>query len=235
MRLEDLTSADVAKMRRKPVVLLPVGAVEQHGPHLPLGADLIQPMHVLNRVAAKTGSILAPPIPYGLVQTSRPFPGSMSVSFDALRAYVRDVLSELVRNGFRRIVVVSGHAEGDHMAALRTAAKEVVDHGGADITVLSDYDIVYGSEFAEAGEGHAGKIETSRILAERPELVKGRPSRGRNRIPKYAVVRDARRHWPGVTGDPAKASGDLGASIDRHVEAELVSIVRAAARRRVRP
>jgi len=222
-------------MRRKPVVLLPVGAVEQHGPHLPLGADLIQPLHVLERVAAKTGAILAPPVPYGLVQTSRPFPGSVSVSFDALRAYVRDVLAELVRNGFRRIVVVSGHAEGVHMAALRTAAKEVVDRGGADITVLSDYDIVYASRFAEEGEGHAGKIETSRILAQRPELVKGRPARGRNRTPKYAVVRDARRYWPGVTGDPARASAELGASIDRHVEAELVSIVRAAARRRVAP
>src|SRR3972149_1894566 len=143
-----------------------------------------------------------PPIPYGLVVTSRPFPGSVSVSFDSLRAYVRDVLADLVRNGFRRIVVVSGHAEGVHMAALRTAAKEVVDGGGADITVLSDYDIVYASEFAEAGEGHAGKIETSRVLSARPELVKGRTSRGTNRIPRHAVVRDARRDWPGVPGDP---------------------------------
>jgi len=130
---------------------------------------------------------------------------------------------------------VSGHAEGVHMAALRTAAQEVVDRGGADITVLSDYDIIYGSRFAEQGEGHAGKIETSRLLAQRPELVKGRSARGQNRIPKYAVVRDARRNWPGVTGDPTRASKDLGAAIDRHVEAELVSLVRAAARRRVRP
>ena len=232
MRLEEMTSADVARLRTKPVVLLPVGAIEQHGPHLPLGADLVQPLHVLERVAEKTGAILAPPIPYGLVQTSRPYPGSVSVSFDGLRTYVRDVLADLVRNGFRRIVVVSGHAEGVHMAALRTAAKEVVDAGGADITVLSDYDIVYASEFAEKGEGHAGKIETSRVLAARPELVKGRGPKGENRIPRYAVVRDARRYWPGVTGDPAKASVDLGNRIDDLVETELVAIVRAAARRR---
>lgn len=233
LRLDEMTSADVARMRRKPVVLLPVGAVEQHGPHLPLGADTIQPLHVLERVAAKTGSIVAPPIPYGVVATSRPFPGSISVSFDALRAYVRDVLSELVRNGFRRVVVVSGHAEGVHLAALRTAAKEVVDRGGADVTVLSDYEIIYGSTFQEEGEGHAGKLETSRLLVHRPDLVKGRAPRGRNRIPRYAVVRDARRHWPGVTGDPSKASRSLGDRADRLVEAELVGIVRAAARRRV--
>src|SRR5947208_375929 len=161
MRLDEMTSADVARLRRKPVVLLPVGAVEQHGPHLPLGADILQPMHVLERVAAKTGALLAPPIPYGLVVTSRPFPGSVSVSFDSLRSYVKDVLADLVRNGFRRVVVVSGHAEGVHMAALRTAAKEVVDATGADVTVLSDYDLVYASEFAEPGEGPAGKSETS--------------------------------------------------------------------------
>ena len=232
MRLDEMTSADVARLRRKPVVLLPIGAVEQHGPHLPLGADILQPLAVLERVAEATGAVLAPAIPFGLVQTSRPFPGSVSVSFDGLRAYVRDVLADLVRNGFSRIVVVSGHAEGVHMAALRTAAKEVVDAGGADITVLSDYDLIYASEFAEEGEGHAGKIETSRLLAQHPGLVKGRAPRGTNRIPRHAVVRDARRYWPGVTGDPGKASRALGQRIDRLVERELIAIVRAALRRR---
>lgn len=235
MRLAEMTRTDVARLKRKPVVLLPVGSIEQHGPHLPLGSDLIQPMAVLERVAAETGAIIAPPIPYGVVHASRPFPGSVCVSFDALRAYTRDVLSELVRNGFKRVVVVSGHAEGVHLAALRTAAKEVVDRGGADITVLSDYDLVYGSKYSEKaeGDGHAGKVETSRILAERPDLVKGRGPRGRNRIPPYAVVRDARRHWPGVSGDPSKASRALGVEVDRLIVRELVAIVRAAARRRV--
>ena len=235
MRLAEMTRTDVARLKRKPVVLLPIGSIEQHGPHLPLGSDLIQPMAVLERVAAETGAIIAPPIPYGVVHASRPFPGSVCVSFDALRAYTRDVLSELVRNGFRRVVVVSGHAEGVHLAALRTAAKEVVDRGGADITVLSDYDLVYGSKFSEKaeGDGHAGKVETSRILAERPDLVKGRGPRGRNRIPPYAVVRDARRYWPGVSGDPSKASRALGVEVDSLIARELAAIVRAAARRRV--
>ncbi len=235
MRLSEMTRTDVARLRRKPVVLLPVGAIEQHGPHLPVGADLIQPMTVLERVAEKTGAILAPPIPYGVVQTSRPFPGSVGVSFDALRAYSRDVLADLVRNGFKRVVVVSGHAEGAHLAALREAAKEVVDRGGADITVLSDYDVVYGSEFSERseGDGHSGKVETSRLLAQRPDLVKGRGPKGRNRIPPFAVVRDARPYWPGVSGDPSKASRALGERVDRLVERELIRLVRAAARRRV--
>ncbi len=231
MRYEELTRSDIERMRRKPVLILPVGAMEQHGPHLPVGADLIQPLYVLARVAAKTGAVLAPPIPYGLVQTSRPFAGSVSVSFDALRAYVRDVLAEFARNGFKRIVVVSGHAEGSHLAALRTAAKDVVDRGGVDITVLSDYDFVY-EVFREEGDGHAGHVETSRLLAERPDLVKARPRRGENRIPKFVVVRDARKYWSGVTGDPTKASAELGRKVDRFVEEMLVAVVRSAAKRR---
>jgi len=235
MNLAEMTRTDVARLRRKPVVLLPVGSMEQHGPHLPLGSDHSNPMVVLELLAAVTGTLIAPPIPYGVVHASQPFPGSMSVSFDALRAYTHDILSELVRNGFRRVVVVSGHAEGVHLAALRTAAKEVVDRGGADITVLSDYDLVYASKFSERseGDGHAGKVESSRILAERPDLVKGRGPRGRNRIPPYAVVRDARRYWPGVSGDPSKASRALGAEVDRLIVHELTAIVRAAARRRI--
>ena len=98
--------------------------------------------------------------------------------------------------------------------------------------MLSDYELIYSSKFAEEGEGHAGKIETSRILAARPDLVKGRAPRGRNRIPRFAVVHDARRYWRGVTGDPGRASAALGETIDRYVEAELVRIVRAVGRMR---
>jgi len=93
--------------------------------------------------------------------------------------------------------------------------------------------MAYASEFPEAGEGRAGKIPASPILSARPDLVGGSGPAGKNRIPRHAVVRDARRYWPGVTGDPRKASGSLGERIDRLVERELVAIVRAAARRRV--
>src|SRR5207249_10307819 len=84
-----------------------------------------------------------------------------------------------------------------------------------DLTVLSDYDLIYASEgLLPEGDGHAGAGETSRILTANPELVKGRPPAGRNEIPPYAVVADPRRYWSGVTGDPAKASKALGKKLD---------------------
>ena len=228
-----MTSEEFAGILKDPVVLLPVGALEEHGRHLPLGADLIQPLHALDEVARRTGAYIAPPIPYGVCTTSRPYPGTVSVSVDSLKAFVRDVLSDLVRNGVRRVMIVSGHAGREHMMALRAAAQEVVDLGvGLKATVLSDYDIIYATEgVLPEGDGHAGAGETSRILTARPDLVKGRSPAGKNTIPPYAVIDDPRKYWSGVTGDPSKATKALGDTLDRLVIDELVKLVEELRRR----
>jgi creatinine amidohydrolase len=235
VRLADMTSEEFEAMAQAdPVVIVPVGALEEHGRHLPLGADMIQPLHVLDEVARRTGSFLAPPIPYGVCTTTRPFPGTVSVSVDSLKAYVRDILDDFVRNGVRRIMIVSGHAGREHMMALRAAAHEVVDRGtGLKATVLSDYDLIYASEgILPEGDGHAGAGETSRILTASPDLVKGRAPAGVNAIPPYAIVEDPRKYWSGVTGDPAKASKALGQKLDELVIEGLVALVEELRRRR---
>ena len=229
-----MTSEEFAAIARSdPIVIVPVGALEEHGRHLPLGADMIQPLHVLDEVAKRTGAYLAPPIPYGVCTTTRPYPGTVSVSVDALKAFVRDVLADLVRNGVRRVMIVSGHAGREHMMALRASAQEVVDQGaGLKATVLSDYDIIYASEgILPEGDGHAGAGETSRIMTARPDLVKGKSPPGKNNIPPYAVVEDPRKYWPGVTGDPSKASKVLGQKLDDLVIRELVKLVEELRRR----
>ena len=234
VRLADMTSEEFAAIANTdPIVLLPVGALEEHGRHLPLGADLIQPLHVLEEVARRTGAFLAPSIPYGVCTTTQPYPGTVSVSVDSLKAFVRDVLEDLVRNGVRRVMIVSGHAGREHMMALRAAAQEAIDRGtGLKATVLSDYDIIYASEgLLPEGDGHAGAGETSRILTARPDLVKGRSPAGKNEIPPYAVVEDPRRYWSGVTGDPSKASKALGKKLDDLVIVELVKLVDELRRR----
>ena len=234
MRLAEMTSEEFAALAQKdPVVIVPVGALEEHGPHLPLGADMIQPLHVLDEVTDRTGAFLAPPIPYGVCTSTRPFPGTVGVSVDSLKAFVRDVLDDFVRNGVRRVMIVSGHAGREHMMALRAAAQEAVDRGsGLKATVLSDYDLIYASEgILPEGDGHAGAGETSRILTASPDLVKGRAAAGTNSIPPYAVVQDPRQYWSGVTGDPAKASKALGKTLDNLVIEGLVTLVEELRRR----
>ena len=228
-----MTSEEFATTARTdPILILPIGALEEHGPHLPLGADMIQPLHVLEEVARRTGAFLAPPIPYGVCTTTRPYPGTVGVSADSLKAFVRDVLDDFARNGIRRVMIVSGHAGREHMMALRSAAQEVVSRTGLKATVLSDYDLIYASEgLLPDGDGHAGAGETSRILTASPNLVKGRAPAGTNAIPPYAVVEDPRKYWSGVTGDPSKASKALGQKLDDLVIEGLVSLVDELRRR----
>jgi creatinine amidohydrolase len=232
VHLDELTSEEFeAKIGADSVVILPVGAVEKHGRHLPLGADMIQPLHVLDEVCRRTGAWLAPPIPYGVITTTKHYPGGVGVGFESLRAFVRDILRDLVRNRVHRVMVLSGHAARDHMTALRVAAQDVVDEGELRATVLSDYDIVYARKDLPPGEGHAGMIETSRVLAARPDLVKGTSPPAANRMPEYAVVRDPRPFWDGVTGDSTKASKLYGMELDRGVVDALIELVEELRRR----
>src|SRR5206468_10572421 len=97
-----MTSEEFAAIAKKdPVVIVPVGALEEHGRHLPLGADVVQPLHVVDEVARRTQAYVAPPIPYGVGTTTRPYPGAISVSVSAVKAFGRAILADFGRNGLR--------------------------------------------------------------------------------------------------------------------------------------
>jgi creatinine amidohydrolase len=148
---------------------------------------------------------------------------------------VRDVLEEFVRNGFRRLLVLSGHAGQAHMAALRLAAQELIwCHQGeapekrCRVMVCSDYDFAYelrGKYFSEK-DGHAGAIETSRVMAIRPDLVKMRGRKSFPELPRFEVVADAQRFFPsGVMGDPTAASQRKGRMINSYVINNVARLV----------
>jgi creatinine amidohydrolase len=212
------------------LVILPMGSVEEHGEHLPLCTDSIQSEALARRLADKLDAMIAPAIRYGECQSTRNFPGTITISFDTLRALVREVLEELYRNGVRRILVITGHAGRAHMIALREAGREVVyRHPDLKLMVLSDYEIAYdllGKGF-DKDDGHAGTIETSRMMQLRPELVKGRPRKAKARPPKYLIVHDPERFIPrGIWGDPSKATAEKGKKVEDYVFKELVKLIR---------
>jgi creatinine amidohydrolase len=217
------------------VIIVPVGSVEEHGTHLPLCTDSVQPEYVALEVAKRTRCLVAPPLRYGVCDSTRGFPGTISIGFESLHRIVRDVLEEFVRNGFRRILVLSGHAGQAHMAALRLAAQEVVrGHQGESaekkcrIMVCSDYDFAYelrGKYFSEK-DGHAGAIETSRVMAIRPDLIKMRGRKSFPELPRFEIVADAQRYFPsGVIGDPTAASRSKGRMINSYVVDNVVRLV----------
>jgi creatinine amidohydrolase len=211
------------------LLILPVGALEAHGPHLPLGADEIQAMRTAEALAEELGALIAPSIPYGACLASRPFPGTASVSLGTLTVLVRELLGEFVRMGARRILVLSGHAERGHMAALRDAATTAMAaHPSARIVVLSDYEFVYElkGELAPPTDGHGGLLETSRLLALAPETVG--PERP-NVTPGYSPFLPApptASEWPeSVQGDTRLASAEIGGKVQAHVLRRMRDVV----------
>jgi creatinine amidohydrolase len=223
------------KAKAGSVIIFPVGSVEEHGDHLPLCTDSLQPEHIALEAAKKTGCLVAPPLRYGVCNSARGFPGTVSISFDALYKMTRDILEEFIRNRFTRILVLSGHAGQAHMGALRLAAQEVVWQHEKEsprkrprIIVCSDYDFAYelkGKYFSEK-DGHAGTIETSRIMAIKPELIKARGTKSFPEFPRFEIVADPERYFPtGVIGDPTAASPEKGKMINKYVVKEVVKLV----------
>jgi creatinine amidohydrolase len=216
-------------------IILPVGSVEEHGEHLPLSTDSVQPEFVALEVAKKTKSLVAPTLKYAVCLSTRGFPGTISITFQALHKIVKDILKEFVRNGFRKILIISGHAGESHMTALRLAAQEVIwnhektyPEKKVRMMVCSDYDFAYelrGKHFSEK-DGHAGTIETSRIMAIRPDLVKAKGKTSYPTFPRFEIVARPEKYFPsGVIGDPTVASRRKGQLINEYIIENLVKLV----------
>ncbi|MCJ7424152.1 creatininase family protein [Candidatus Bathyarchaeota archaeon] len=224
---------EYAKTRK--VVIVPVGSVEEHGNHLPLCTDSLQPEYVALEAARKTKCLVAPPLRYGVCNSTRGFPGTISIGFKSLYRITLDILEEFVRNGFTRILVLSGHAGQSHMAALRLAAQEVVWHHEGEnpekrprIMVCSDYDFAYelrGKHFSDR-DGHAGTIETSRVMAIRPDLVKTKGKKNYPKLPRFEIVANPESFFlSGIIGDPTIASAEKGRMINRYILKEVIKLI----------
>ena len=227
---DELTSTEFARRAKdKPLVIVPFGSVEEHGEHLPLCTDSCQAEEIATRVAKAFDALVCPPIRYGECRSTRNFPGTLSLSGETMKSLAYDIVSELGRNGIDKVMLLTGHAGSAHMAALRSGALKAVEaNPKLKVMVLSDYDIAYdlrGKEFPE-DDGHAGGIETSRMLRLRPDLVgTARPS-GKARPPKYMILPDPEKYFPsGVMGDSTAASAMNGKNIDDYVVAQLSKLV----------
>ena len=214
-------------------VILPVGSVEEHGPHLPLGTDTFHAMEVARRAAELRPVLVAPPFYYGLCRSTREHPGTVSISGDTLRALVAELGREFHRQGLSNLVIMSGHAGGTHMAALveagETLLAELPDLKVAVVNLLDLLREVVAARpelVKTKGDSHAGEVETALMLAAYPHLVEGTAPAEWPTFPKYLLVRDKRRYWPGgVWGDPAPAAASQGEAILQAETERLVELL----------
>ncbi|HYB78565.1 MAG TPA: creatininase family protein [Thermoplasmata archaeon] len=231
-RLVDLSyRAFEQRLASHPLVIVPVGALEAHGPHLPLGADQIQAEVTALALAERVDALVAPTVPYGSAPGARRFPGTVSLTMAQLEGHVVGVLSEFARFGVHRILVLSGHGERGHMAALREAADTTMQaHPGTKIVVLCDYEFVYelrGKE-SPASDGHAGLLETSRVMALAPGTVGSERPVVEYRHSPFVPGGASEKDWPdSVIGDTRNASAELGNRVQAYVLDRLVETVRS--------
>jgi len=158
------------------VVIVPVGSVEPHGPHLPLGTDTYIGEAVTERAAVALDAqgihaFVGPSIPYGVTDFAEGFAGAISMGAAPLSAFLRAVAEGYLRAGFAHVCFVSNHLEPAHDAAVR-ASIEGLARGRASVAspLTRRWGRTLGDEY-KSGACHAGRYETSLVLAARPELV----------------------------------------------------------------
>ena len=216
-----------AEVRFKEVdlALLPVGAIEQHGPHLPLDTDAFDADYLARKVVeacSRPRPLVLPLIPYGVSYHHEDFKGTISLSPRTLSQMVYEVGMGAARNGITKLVIVNGH--GGNAPALKYAAQMINAEARiftcVDTGESSDADLAKLTE--TAGDVHAGEVETSTCLAIRPHLV--HMDRATTYVPKFSsryldfsskrsvewFTRTAQLSESGVLGDPSKASSEKG-------------------------
>lgn len=172
IRLAELTSPELERLRpRSPVALWPVGAVEPHGPHAPLGTDTLISVGICERAAARAGEpplVVLPPLAFGVTRYGAAFAGAVGISEETLTALVRDVAASVRREGFSRLVIVNSHFEPEQVRTLREAASET---GALYLDLVRRRYAERLTDEFRRGSCHAGRYETSLVLAQAPELV----------------------------------------------------------------
>jgi len=232
-RIAELTMVEFAEaLRGQPWILLPLGTTEEHGPHLPLGTDFLYAEHVCAAVAGRVNGLVAPGLPYGVCRTMRNFPGTISLSPGTLTLLLREILAEYLRHGARKLALVTGHAEGAQLEAMREAALPLVN---ADPTLtlllIGPYDFlepVRREADLVSSDGHAGSIETSEMLVVAERLVQREriPRVTRPRLTRFRLLAHPEAEFPtGVRGDTSKVSRVLGDRALTHTVDEIVRLL----------
>jgi len=221
-------------------VLLPVGALEQHGPHLPLDTDAFDADYLARRVAEACSPprpMVLPLISYGVSYHHDDFKGTVSIDNDTLSRLVYDIGMSVAKNGFKKLVIINGH--GGNAPALNYAAQMINRDARIFVCVdtgeTSDVDI--DALVETPNDVHAGEIETSTSLAIRPRLVK--TERMKKAVPRFSsryldfsskrgiswYAHTQKISADGVMGDPTRASREKGEKMWAVMIAHLVAFV----------
>lgn len=177
---QELRSPDIGRLSDAgAMVIVPVGAIEQHGPHLPVGTDTIGVLEVARRAAVRIESpsvVVAPPVWWGFSPHHMAFPGTISIQSDTFVALLTDLCGSIAANGFLRILILNGHGGNAQLVQL-VAQKVMEGHPPVSVAAATYFSMIVDDlkalgESELGGMVHAGEMETSLMLAVRLDLVR---------------------------------------------------------------
>jgi creatinine amidohydrolase len=242
---QELISRDFDRIDRRTPVLLPVAAVEQHGPHLPLATDRLIVEHFAAELDSRLGDrvLVLPSVPVGCSEHHMEFAGSLTLSHETFLSAAKEYLHSAWRHGFRNFFVLNAHGgnQGVCQILLEQFGSEHADCQTVVATwwrVAADA-LVALNETGPGGVGHACEFETSLMLHIAPELVRTDAIEPRANVPTYdwaeadllrspraALFRTMKQMTPtGAYGEPAAATAEKGKRITDIVCEALIAIL----------
>ena len=223
MIIRDQFDPDLRKKikQKKQIAIIPVGSIEQHGPHLPISTDSDIVTEISLRFSEKINGILLPTINYGVSDEHFPF-FNLSVKKSTLSKMLDDICESLIKNGISRILIINGHY--GNLESLKDFERK--KKRNRKIKVLSYW------KYMNREFDHAGNIETSIMLAisknvKMKNAKKGFQTVGMSKQEISKINKLAQKSFPkvtgnGVWGDPTKSSAKLGRKIINEVVNNLV-------------
>lgn len=236
---QELTQAQIAQqLRRNPLTILPVGSVEQHGPHLPAGTDIFAARAIAHRVAERMDGLVLPDGGLGVTPIHMGFESTLTLTPETFQRVVFETCASAARHGAKRLLLLNWH-EGNIPSLALAADALHRDHGISVLTVQACYvaQEMFGAKYG--GLTHGGQIEALAVLAFDPKLVhleRASHSSGFRHARKMDVLRRSASYQPALSdvrdiapsgwyGDPRPATVENG---KRMVEAVAESIAKKA-------
>jgi len=242
-RWDELTASDWPKAlaRSNQTCILPIGILEKHGPHVPIGSDLIQVREWAARATKKEYAVVFPDYFYGQINEARHQPGTFALPERVVWDLLEATCDEIGRNGFKKIVIINGHGGNPELISyfIQTRLEKRRDY--AVFFFEPNNDSVYEKQLTAmhksdmANDAHAGERETSSLLYLRPDLVQmdsAKNESGANQhrlnIPNiYTAIwwyADYPNHY---AGDGSKATRAEGQLVNEHFIGQLVEALKA--------
>ncbi len=153
------------------LVILPVGSVEQHGPHNPLGTDFLIAEDLAKELSKRTNILVLPTVPYGVSFHHSNFPGTISIDEEVFAQYIYNIIKSLKRYGIKKVLIINGHG-GNYYPLLRVSRLARMELGMI-VYIFQWWTALSGklTIFSKDEEGHAGSMETSLIAYFKPGMV----------------------------------------------------------------